>query len=112
MSTLDSTLKAYSNPLSRFTVYYLYIGDSQAQIDEITEAAIKFDLEIQNHPDKITTSLRHRYLPQLEKSDLITWDSDSEMVELKTLSPEAEKLIQELASIEGWQSELTESPRN
>lgn len=100
--TTDDVLKAYSHPLRRFLVYQLKEGDTPSSISEIAAAAAESLPTVSNDQSDLEAALRHRHIPHLEKSNLITWDASAESIEFSAFDDTASHLIDSVVQIEDW----------
>lgn len=106
METLDEIFTLFSEERRRYVLYYLDQVGGKVSIDELVEQIHDWETSSSHDsapPDefeKITISLEHNHLPQIEDATHIEFQRENEQIWISSLSVETDVLLSVSKAIE------------
>jgi hypothetical protein len=100
----DVAFDLLSSRQRRYILYYLTRSTGPVELRELAAQLVRWDETTTDDHEQIITLLYHVHLPKLEESDVLTFDSNQRLIELKETADELKPYL-DLAAADDFQTQ-------
>lgn len=108
---VDDAFALLSSRPRRYILYYLIRSNDTIELRELADQLVRWDETAIDDHEQLIASLYHVHLPKLEKSGVLTFDSNQRLIELEETVDEIKPYL-ELAAEADFQTDTFDPESN